>query len=89
MGKLGFFSSLEGMSKQNTGKDRADQLKQEMKKTQHKQNTTTHLNYWQGSQDVSQNHCKKLEVGSRIRLVLFQNRPLINSKQIPRNLYFA
>lgn len=53
MGKSGFFSSLEGMSKQNTGKDRADQLKQEMKKTQHKQNTTAHLNYCQGSQDVS------------------------------------
>jgi len=38
------------MAKQNTGKDRADQLRQEMKKIQHKQNTTTNLHYLLGYQ---------------------------------------
>lgn len=53
-----------------------------MKKTQHKQNTTMNLNYFLGSQDesITKPLKKKMEAGSRIRLVIFQNRPLINSK---------
>lgn len=53
MEKARFFSSLEGMPRQNRGKDGADQLRQEMKKTQHNQNTSTTLNYLLESHDGS------------------------------------
>lgn len=66
MEKLQFFSSLEGMSKQNTGKGRADQLRQEMKKTQHKQNTTTNLNYLLVSQGGSITKLLQ-KIGSRLQ----------------------
>lgn len=50
------------------------ELRQEMKKTQHKQNTTVNLNYFLGSQDESITKSlgkKKMEASSRIRLVIF------------------
>lgn len=58
------------------------ELRQEMKKTQHKQNTTMNLNYFLGSQDESNTKTlkKKMEAGSRLSLEIFQNRSLINSK---------
>lgn len=58
------------MFKQNTGKDRADQLRQEMKKTQHKQNITTKLNYFLVSQDERITKSQQ-KIGSHLQMKTF------------------